>query len=278
MKNSVKLNSAEWCNIVFEGKNKLYGAYTLRQSSGKRHIIAFGIMILIVAFILVLPSIISKIEAATKNNIGNINEVYTVAVIDNPPLEQPEIARPSVPEPPKFKPMEKFVPPTIAPDDDVPEDEEMPEMEKLTSSKIEIGKFNEEGSDDPDAVRREFEKEVTGEGNTSGQPEPDKIHISVEVKPQFPGGDAEMHKYISDNLFYPVVDREMGVEGRVTIRFVVGKAGEITDVELLKGISPSCDREAIKVVKNMPRWIPGKQNGNPVRVYHVLPIIFRLQK
>ena len=96
--------------------------------------------------------------------------------------------------------------------------------------------------------------------------------------PSFPGGETEMHKFINDNLKYPVVAQESGIQGRVTIRFVVTKSGVISDVTVIRGIDPSCDKEAVRVVKAMPKWIPGKQNGLNVPVYFTLPIVFRLKQ
>ena len=96
--------------------------------------------------------------------------------------------------------------------------------------------------------------------------------------PQFPGGEKEMYKYIYDNIKYPVVDQEMGVQGKVTVRFVVTKNGDISDIQLLKGISPTCDKEAIRVLKSMPKWVPGKNNGVAVPVYFTMPIVFKLKQ
>ena len=86
-----------------------------------------------------------------------------------------------------------------------------------------------------------------------------------------------MYKYIGDNLKYPAIDQEMGTQGRVIIQFVVGIAGEIKDVKVMRGVSVNCDKEALRVIKSMPRWIPGRQNGNPVQVYFTLPIQFKLK-
>lgn len=86
-----------------------------------------------------------------------------------------------------------------------------------------------------------------------------------------------MQKFIRDNLRYPVVAQEAGIQGRVTLRFVVSKTGAIENVTVVRGIDPSCDKEAVRVVKSMPKWIPGKQNGLNVPVYFNLPIQFRLQ-
>lgn len=278
MKNLINLNSSEWCDIVFEGKNKSYGAYEMRQSSTKRHLIAFGAMLLLVAIIAALPSIVSTVKAATTGPNEGYDGEYTMATIVDitPPIEEPKIPDMVVPEPPKLIAAEmRFVPPTIVEDELVDPDKALTSMEDLTKSKITIGKHQMlEGSLDKEAVRlddiREFEKVV--------EPVKEKGPVTIaEVMPQFPGGEKEMYSYINTNLKYPTVAQENGTQGKVTIRFVVGKSGEILDAQILKGFDIACDKEALRVVKSMPRWIPGKQNGVPVQVYFTLPITFRLK-
>ncbi|WP_029904445.1 energy transducer TonB [Prevotella sp. 10(H)] len=277
MKNLANLNSAEWCDIIFEGKNKSYGAFELRQSSTKRHLIAFGIIVLFAAVVSCLPAIISTINAATaKADTGKYDEVVTIMEMDNK-VAEPEVIQPTIPEPPKYVAMQKFTPPKIV-EDDKATDETMTNMADLTSSKVAIGAFEvEKGSTDADAVRKEFERDVVGDGQGGGAPKEPEVFVSAQFMPQFPGGEAEMYKYIYDNIDYPVVDQEMGIQGRVTIRFVVSPTGEITNLQLLKGISQTCDKEAMRVVKSMPRWIPGKNNGVAVPVYFTIPIVYKLK-
>jgi len=105
----------------------------------------------------------------------------------------------------------------------------------------------------------------------------EKPFVTVEQMPIFPGGEREMQKFIAENLKYPIVAQESGIQGRITVRFIVTKTGEISDVTIIRGIDPSCDKEAIRLVKAMPKWIPGKQNGQNVPVYFTLPIVFRLE-
>ena len=93
----------------------------------------------------------------------------------------------------------------------------------------------------------------------------------------FPGGDAALMSYLANNIHYPTVAAENGVQGRVVVGFVVERDGSITDVSVLRGVDPSLDREAMRVVKSMPRWTPGKQNGSAVRVKYQVPVAFRLQ-
>ena len=99
----------------------------------------------------------------------------------------------------------------------------------------------------------------------------------VEKMPSFPGGDAALFKYLSDNVKYPVIAQENGVQGRVICQFVVNRDGTIVDVEVVRSVDPSLDKEAIRVIKSMPKWSPGQQRGKPVRVKYTLPVNFRLQ-
>lgn len=106
----------------------------------------------------------------------------------------------------------------------------------------------------------------------------DEIFVVVENQPEFPGGNAAMMKFLSDNIKYPVIAQENGLQGRVITNFVVECDGSITDVQVVRGVDPSLDREAIRVIQSMPRWKPGQQRGQAVRVRFTLPVVFRLQQ
>ncbi len=277
MKNSVNLNSTEWCDIIFEGKNKEYGAFALRQSSWKRHLAAFGLIVLFTAFVAALPAIISTVQAATKDKIAGIDEKRTLVDVEVKQDEKEEILEPKMPEPPKFAPMTKFVPPTIVDDDKASDPTEVTSMEDAAKSTGFIGAFNVDGEKTPEAVFKNVATTIMDGDDGKGRGEPTIYNVgTIQVNPQFPGGEAEMYAFIKKNLNYPTVDQEMGNQGRVTIRFVVNKTGEISNVQLVKGVSPGCDKEAMRVIKSMPKWIPGRQNGEPVNVYFIIPVVFRL--
>lgn len=104
-----------------------------------------------------------------------------------------------------------------------------------------------------------------------------KVFDIVDEMPQFPGGPSAMFEYLSKNLKYPTVAENNGIQGRVHVACVIEKDGSITDVKIVKSVDPSLDREAQRLVKSMPNWIPGKQNGKPVRVKYTVPVTFRLQ-
>lgn len=103
------------------------------------------------------------------------------------------------------------------------------------------------------------------------------VFVVVESMPSFPGGDAALFKYLNDNIKYPVIAQESGIQGRVICQFVVNRDGSIVDIEVVRSVDKSLDAEAIRVIKNMPRWTPGKQRGKTVRVKYTLPVNFRLQ-
>lgn len=115
-------------------------------------------------------------------------------------------------------------------------------------------------------VQQEEEKEVDEQ----------EIFLIVESSPSFPGGEIARMKFLQDNIRYPLMAKESGIQGTVHLTFVIERDGSVTDVKLLRGIGGGCDEEAIRVVKNMPRWEPGRQRGKPVRVQFNLPIKFNL--
>jgi len=130
------------------------------------------------------------------------------------------------------------------------------------------------GADDQTVVEPYVPK-VIDPGEEVGATE-DEIFKVVESNPEFPGGEANLYKYLADNLEYPYEARELNISGKVWVTFVVEKNGSITDVQVLRGIGGGCDEEAVRVVKAMPKWTPGKQRGIPVRVQFVLSVKFTL--
>lgn len=273
----IKLNSEEWRDVVFEGRNKEYGAYRLRQSSSKRHIVAFLVVLLFAGVVSALPSLVTAVKSLTQStDMGPMDEAYEMSNIPVEP-EIPEenlIKQETAPPPPPLKNTVKFVPPTIAKDEEV-EDMEMVSQTEVQETKIQISVATVTGGDDKhgiDIADLREHKQIVQE-----EPVEEKPITIAEVMPKFPGGEEAMQKFINENLKYPVVAQESGISGRVTLRFVVTKTGEISDVQVVRGIDPSCDREALRVVKSMPRWLPGQQNGKNVPVYFTLPIVFRLK-
>lgn len=276
MGKDINLNSSEWRDIVFEGKNKSYGAYELRSSSSKRHVVAFIVVLVFVGVVAALPAFLDAVKA--NQQMAGIDESFELSNIANVEEQVPEeniIRQETAPPPPPLKATIQFTPPVITEDSKVNEDKEMKAADELIESKVQISIATVEGTNDKNAVDIAELKEhkVIVEDK-----EPEKPFVSVEQMPQFPGGDVELMKFINGGIKYPTIAAENGIEGRVVIRFVVGKDGNVSDVQVVRSLDPSCDKEAVRVVKTMPKWVPGKQNGRNVPVYYTLPVLFKLQK
>lgn len=275
MARNIQLNSTDWCDIVFTGKNKSYGAYALRQSSSKRHILAFLVVLIFVGVVAGLPSFLNAVNPP-KEYVQNVTDIYTIGKLDDPVQEEPIVEPSTTPPPPPVIDSQKFTPPAITSDDMVEESRELLSQEELNSNRVQISietvnNGNTEGVDIAE-IRREQRQII----NQPPQ-EPNKVHEHVEVMPQFPGGNVELMRYLSANIKYPTIAAENGIQGRVVLKFVVSKDGSISNIQIVRSLDPSCDKEAIRVVKGMPKWIPGMQNGHPVAVYFTLPVLFKLQ-
>lgn len=274
----IDLISSDWVDLVFEGRNKAYGAYRLRKSTTKRNILAMVavVLLLIVAFIiLTVKSFVdeqrAKVAMTQVAELTNYKQPEKKAEVKQKKVEvEPE----RVVE--RVKSSIKFTAPVIKKDEEVKPDEELKTQDELMSTKTAIGTFDVKGNDDANGEILKA-KEVIAEPEPPKHEEENKVFDIVEQQPLFPGGPTALMKYLSENTKYPVVAQENGVQGRVTVQFVVEKDGSISDVHVLRGVDPSLDKEAVRVVKSMPRWTPGKQNGITVRVNYRVPVLFRLQ-
>ena len=274
----IDLISRDWTEMVFEGRNKEYGAYRLRKNAGKRNLYS-----LITIFIAALAiwggiSLVKFVESRTKTvaqtsvaEISALNQPKKKAEVKQQQkvkLEQPE----KVVE--RVKSSVKFTAPVIKKDDEVKPEDELKTQEELMSTKTAIGALDVKGNDDANGEVLKIKEAVA---QPEPKPEVEKVFDVVEQMPSFPGGPSALMEWLSNNVKYPVVAQENGVQGRVVVSFVVERDGSITDVKVVRGVDPSLDREASRVVRAMPRWIPGKQNGSAVRVKYNVPVAFRLQ-
>lgn len=268
----VDLSSSEWCDLIFTGKNKKYGAYKLREDSPKRHNIA---VILVTVIALVGFSMPTLIKMAIPEQKEVMTEVTTLSQLEEPEIKQEEMKKvePVAPPPPALKSSIKFTAPVIKKDEEVADDDEIKSQDKLTDSKAAISLADVIGNDEENGKDIADLKQVI----TQGTPEPDKVFDMVEQMPQFPGGQAAMMQYIGKNINYPPIAQENGTQGRVTCQFIIGVDGSVRDVKVLRGVDPYLDKEAIRVIQTMPKWIPGKQNGKAVSVKYTIPVVFRLQ-
>ncbi len=266
-----------WVDLVFEGKNHAYGAYQLRKETGKRNAKALLVMFIIGVAIAAFVAIKGVVENAMKQDVAIEADVELAKLAEKKEAkvekrEEPKVERIEVE---RVKSSVKFVPPVIKKDEEVKPEDELKSQEELSKTNTAIGAFDVKGND-------EAAGEVLKAKEVIAQPEPPKeeetkVFDVVEQMPSFPGGPAALMQYLGSNIKYPVVAEENGVQGRVVCTFVVEKDGSITDVRVIKSVDPSLDREAVRVVKSMPKWIPGKQNGSAVRVKYTVPVTFRLQ-
>lgn len=268
----IDLTSQEWCELIFEGKNQAYGAYKMRANSTKRHNMA---MLAVLVIALVGFSIPTLIKLATPVQKEEMIEVTTLSALEEPEIKQEEMKRvaPVAPPPPALKSSIKFTAPVIKKDTEVNEDNEIKSQEELTNTKVAISIADVKGNDEANGKDIADLKQVV----TQAEPEAEKVFDMVEQMPAFPGGQAELMSYLSKNIKYPTIAQENGTQGRVIIQFVVERDGSITDVRIARGVDPYLDKEAVRVIKSMPKWIPGKQNGKAVRVKFTVPVMFRLQ-
>jgi protein TonB len=274
MAKDVNLYSKEWCNIVFEGKNQEYGAYQIRQTSSKRHIIAFISVIFIAAFVAVLPALITNVKAAIDNmKAEGITDAIQTTVLDDVEIDIPDdFVPPELPPPPIVASI-KFTAPEITKSEDMTDDDAMKSQADLIDSKSVVSIIDHIGDNDPNAVdARDLEqvKVIVQEKDD----EPVRI---AEQMPEFPGGMEELYAYIRRKTDYPQQARENFIQGTVLLEFVVGKDGAVDRVSVKVGTHPLLDKEAIRVVKTLPKWIPAKVNGKPVACWYTIPIAFTIQ-
>ena len=251
----IDLISGEWTELVFAGRNQAYGAYQLRKGTGKRNVIS---IIAVVALVLLCQIGLSlkKAADAEARKRAAMTEVVELSKLEQPKKKAEVKQQKKIQVEPekvveRVKSSIKFTAPVIKKDNEVKPEEELKTQDELMKTKTAIGAIDVKGNDDKGGEVLKLKEAVA-------QPEPkpeveNKVFDVVEQMPSFP------------------------VQGRVVVSFVVEKDGHITDVKVVRSVDPSLDKEAARVVKSMPSWIPGKQNGSAVRVKYNVPVSFKLQ-
>ncbi len=279
----IDLYDPKWVDMVFAGKNKEYGAYQLRKGTSGRNIKALLILVIAAALVggFLAWKVIEQKQAEEQQAYMEAMELAKLQQQAKKEEKKKEQVKPKI-EPKKEIPVaretQKFTAPVIKKDELVKEENQVKQMDKL-DDKVAVGTEDKEGVKDRtvEAVRSEI---AVAAPPPPPAPKPEvatKVFDVVEEMPSFPGGNAALMSYLNSNTKYPVVAQENGVQGRVIISFVVERDGSISDVKVARSVDPSLDREAQRVVKSMPRWTPGKQNGQTVRVKYTVPVVFRLQ-
>ncbi|MBO4822073.1 MAG: energy transducer TonB [Prevotella sp.] len=284
----IDLYDPKWVDLVFQNKNKEYGAYELRKGTGKRNVTA--LIALIVAALLIGGYLVWKIEADKRAaeraaymeqlELSKLQEQAKNERKEEQKIEKPKIEQPKK-EIPQVRETQKFTAPVIKKDELVKEENQLKAQDKLDEN-VAVGVKDEEGVKDRniEAARTDVVQAV----QEAPKPEPvvevkkeveNKIFDVVEQPPSFAHGN--VIAWLSQNIHYPPVAEENNIQGRVVVSFVVEPDGSISNVQVVKGVDPSLDKEAARVVKSMPKWNPGKQNGQAVRVKYNLPVTFKLQ-
>ncbi|HEX9956131.1 MAG TPA: TonB family protein [Fibrella sp.] len=270
-------NQATLDDIVFADRNKAYGAYALRK--GYPAVVTRALIIgsAITALALFAPTLLDILTPEQKEE--------AMVEVDLMKLPPPPID-PNEPPPPPPPPVElpkvntvKFLPPEVKPDEEVPEETPPPAVEELkeavAAEKTQEGDPNaEEVIAAPEEAVGPSKAEVVVEAPA---PKEDEIFTVVEQNPEFQGGQAAMYAWLGKNIKYPAAASRANISGKVFVSFTVNTDGSITDAQVLKGLGFGTDEEAVRVVKSMPKWKPGKQSGRPVRVKYNLPISFQLE-
>ena len=274
----VDLIDNSWVDLVFEGKNQAYGAYQLRKDTGVRNVKALIWVLIGIAIIFLAVFLNVQIQNAIKQNqtIDTDVELSKLAQKKETKVERKEQVNVEVEKKvvEKVKSSVKFTAPEIKKDDEVKPEDEIKSQDDLAKTNTAIGTFDVKGNDDAEGVVLKANEQAIDEKPAE---EETKVFDVVEQMPDFPGGQGALLKWISDNIRYPSIAEENGIQGRVICTFVVERDGSITDVKVVKSVDPSLDKEAVRVLKKMPKWNPGMQNGSAVRVKFTVPVTFRLQ-
>ena len=283
MAKDVDLSSKEWRDLIFEGKNKDFGAYKLRQGSESRHNKAFFyVLIGLVAVCLLIFGYMKyeayKTQKAEEEAKAKLEQQQKLAQMEaekeeekEEEVEQIEIeeVKPEAPQLATKLMTELLLTDTPKEDNEIKANADIQKDNSVMST------FTQAGSDDINLIKEHKEEVVQDKPREEKKKE--EVFTHVEQMPKFPGGDAELYKFISNNLNYPAMAIENNVQGRVVVQFVVTKDGSIGNVKVVRSVDRDLDNEAIRVCKKLPKFIPGKQNGQPVNVWYTLPVTFKLQ-
>lgn len=279
------LTSKEWRDLIFEGKNKEFGAYQIRKNSDKRHNLAviwtlIGLVIVSLG-IWAWVGVSDYLEKKAQEEALEAEKMSQVALEAQPEEQEEEETKyeeekkPEVVQEEVAASVQQTAIAIVPPNEVKNEVADVQEQQENTTT---VGVVNQEGSDDIDrhqtvAVQVKVDPVPVIEEKPKPKDEPEKVFEAVEQQAQFKGN---VNKWLSSHINYPQAAQDNNVQGKVVVRFIVEKDGSVSGVSILKSVDRDLDREAIRVVKSMPKWQPGKNNGVPVRSYFTLPINFRL--
>ena len=282
MATQVNLSSREWCDLVFEGKNKDFGAYVIRTESTKRHNKAvLWTLIGTIIFGLISFGFVKANQYLEEKKLAEQGEQKVVFIDMTNEADEPkqEIIEQKKPEVLQEEVLKTYTATElqIVEDKNVREEDEIVSQDERMQTDAFAGSVtNTEGTTNLNNFKEQI-NEVVIEEKEPVADKPAEVFISVEQMPQFPGGDAALLKYLSSHINYPPMAAESNIQGRVVVQFVVEKNGMVGDVMVVRSVDKDLDREAVRVCKSLPKFVPGRQNGQPVSVWYTLPVTFKLQ-
>ena len=284
MAREVNLSSREWCDLVFEGKNKDFGAYVIRTESTKRHNLAvLWALIGAVAVAALTFGLMKANQYLEERRLAALQDQKTYIVDFTPETEEQQPEQQII-EPEEPEVLEDVLSSVKVTELQIVEDDKVrPEDEILTQEEIEetnkaFGQTNvDNGQDERDKFQTAVIDVVVEKPVEKPKEAVAQVFHSVEQMPQFPGGEAALMKYLQSHINYPPMAVENGVQGRVVVQFVVDKTGKVGEVVVVRTVDKDLDKEAVRVCKSLPKFTPGRQNGQAVAVWYTLPVTFKLQ-
>ena len=284
MAREVNLSSREWCDLVFEGKNKDFGAYVIRTESTKRHNLAvLWALIGAVAVAALSFGLMKANQFLEERRLAGLQDQKTYIVDFTPEAEEQQPEQQII-EPEEPEVLEEVLSSVKVTELQIVEDDKVrPEDEILTQEEIEetnkaFGQTNVDGGRDERDKFQTAVNDVVVEKPVEKPKEAEvQVFRSVEQMPQFPGGEAALMKFLQSHINYPPMAVENGVQGRVVVQFVVDKTGKVGEVMVVRNVDKDLDKEAVRVCKSLPKFTPGRQNGQAVAVWYTLPVTFKLQ-
>jgi len=265
----------DWNDLVFEGKNKEYGAYQVRKGRGKNAGVALFISVTLFVLAVAAPAII----AAIKEQFGDKTPQFDTQAEVIEPIKEPEEQKPEEPKfepPPPLKTTVAHTPPEIVDDKEVNEENMIKEIDELKD--VDISSKNQQGDPDRGVDLSLLEDTGNGDKDIIDDGEDEKPFMSVEQMPRFPGGDEALNEWLLKNTPYPAAARENGIDGTVIVQFTVDRTGDIKDAHVVRKVHPLLDDAAMSAIKKMPNWSAGKQNGKAVSVLINLPFRFGIKE
>lgn len=284
MANEINLSSREWCDLVFEGKNKDFGAYIIRTESPKRHNKAvLWTLIGAILFGLLVFGFEKANQYFEERRIAGMLEQQEVLIDMSQETEEQEPENERVePEKPEVQQEESLITVRatelqIVEDQEVHQEDEIVTLDERMQSNAVAGQVtNLVGTTDLNVGKLPTNVVVVEPKPVDEKPQ-EKVFESVEQMPQFPGGVEALMRYLSSHINYPPMAAENNVQGKVIVQFVVDKSGKVGEVKIVRSVDKDLDREAVRVCQSLPKFIPGRQNGQAVSVWFTLPIQFKLQ-